>query len=273
MRKTKIICTIGPATEDEKMIRALMENGMNVARLNFSHGTHESHAANIKKLKAMREKLGIPIGILLDTKGPEIRLGTFAEGFVTLTNGDYFTLTTDDIKGTAERAHITYKELPKDVRARDRIMIDDGLIELRVEAVEAKEIICKVVSGGVVSDRKSVNVPGVKLSMPFVSEQDRADLIFGVEHDVDFIAASFSRNAMDILEVKSVLENNNGKHIQIIAKIENQDGVNNADEIIKVADGIMGGPRRYGRGNRFRGASAHTKRAHRKMLPGGQKRS
>ena len=239
MRKTKIICTIGPATEDEKMIRALMENGMNVARLNFSHGTHETHAANIKKLKAMREKLGLPIGIMLDTKGPEIRLGTFAEGFVTLVSGDYFTLTTDDIKGTAERAHITYKELPKDVRARDRIMIDDGLIELRVEAVEEKDILCKVVSGGVVSDRKSVNVPGVKLSMPFVSEQDRADLLFGIEHDVDFIAASFSRNAMDILEIKSVLENNNGKHIQIIAKIENQDGVNNADEIIKVADGIM----------------------------------
>ena len=239
MRKTKIICTIGPATEGEKMIRSLMGNGMNVARLNFSHGDYESHARNIETIKKLREELNLPVGIMLDTKGPEIRLGLFAEGHAEVENGDSFTLTTDDVQGTSERASISYKGLPDDIKARDRIMIDDGLIELRVESVEGGDISCRVVNGGTVSNSKSVNVPGVRLSMPYVSDRDREDLLFGIKHNVDFIAASFARSAMDVLEIRSVLERNGGKHIQIIAKIENQDGVNNIDEIIKASDGIM----------------------------------
>ncbi len=239
MRKTKIICTIGPATEDEKMIRLLMENGMNVARMNFSHGDHKSHAETVEKLKKLRKELNLPVGIMLDTKGPEIRLGTFAEGPIELKKGANFTLTTEDVQGTLERASVSYKDIAKDVNVRDRIMINDGLIELVALAVEKNEILCKVVNGGTVSDRKSINLPGVRLSMTYVSEKDKNDLLFGIEHDVDFIAASFARNAMDILEIKSVLEKNGGKHIQIIAKIENQEGVNNIDEILKVSDGIM----------------------------------
>jgi len=239
MRKTKIVCTIGPATEDEKMIRALIENGMNVARLNFSHETHESHGRRIDILKKIRTELGLPVGILLDTKGPEIRLGVFEEDRVELSAGDYLTLTTEDVKGTKERVSVTYKGLPNDIKARDMILIDDGLIELKVEAIEKNDVICKIINGGPVSNRKAVNVPGVRMSMPFVSEKDKIDLAFGIKNGVDFIAASFARSAIDILEIKSILENNDGKHIQVIAKIENQDGVENIDEILKVSDGIM----------------------------------
>ena len=239
MRKTKIVCTIGPATEDEKTIRALMQNGMNIARMNFSHETQESHGKRIDLFKKIREDLGLPVGLLLDTKGPEIRLGTFAEGRAELVEGEYLTLTTEDVQGTSERVTITYKGLPDDIKIKDRILIDDGLIELKAEAIENGDIICKIINGGSVSNRKSVNVPGVRMSMPFVSENDKSDIIFGIKKEVDFIAASFARSAIDILEIKSILEKNGGKNIQVIAKIENQDGVNNIDEILKVSDGIM----------------------------------
>ena len=239
MRKTKIVCTIGPVTDGEDMLRALMKNGMNVARLNFSHETHEQHGKRIDLLKRIRDELDLSVGIMLDTKGPEIRLGTFIDGKVELKSGDQFILTADEIEGTKEKAFITYKDLPKDVSVRDSILIDDGLIALKVEAVNDNEIVCRVINGGVVSNRKSLNVPGVRLNIPYVRQNDREDLIFGIQKGVDFIAASFVRNASDVLEIKSILEKNGGKHIQIIAKIENQDGVTNIDEIIKVSDGIM----------------------------------
>ncbi len=238
MRKTKIICTIGPATDSEDMMRSLMQNGMNVARLNFSHENHESHAKRIETFKKVRDELGLPVGLLLDTKGPEIRLGTFKEGGTELEVGQMFTLTTQEIEGTNKKAHINYSGLPNDININDRILIDDGLIELLVKAIEGSDILCRVINGGPVSNRKSVNVPGVKLSMPFVSEQDKKDIVFAIEHDVDFIAVSFARSAMDVLDIKNVLEKNGGK-IQVISKIENQDGVNNIDEILKVSDGIM----------------------------------
>ena len=239
MRKTKIICTIGPATDDEAVLRALMENGMNVARLNFSHETHKSHGRRIEIFKRLRDELDLPIGLLLDTKGPEVRLGTFEEGRVELKANQIFTLTTGKLVGTKDRATITYEDLPKDVHPDDRILIDDGLIELRVVSVKGEDIKCRVINGGPVSDRKSINVPGVHLSMPYINDKDRSDLEFGVKQDVDFIAASFCRSAYDILELKNILEKNGGHRIQIIAKIENQDGVKNVDEIIRVSDGIM----------------------------------
>ncbi|MDD6489787.1 MAG: pyruvate kinase, partial [Clostridia bacterium] len=239
MRKTKIICTLGPSTEDENVLRELMLNGMDVARINMSHQTHEEHKAKIDKVKKLREELDLPVAILLDTKGPEIRTGNFAEKSVLLEAGHKFTLTTEDCIGTNEKCSISFKNLPKDVKQGTRILIDDGLIELRVESKTETEIHCTVINGGPVSSHKGINVPDVFLSMPFLSEQDKSDLEFGVEQDVDFVAASFTRTANDINELRAELEKYGGDNIRIIAKIENKDGVKNIDEILKVSDGIM----------------------------------
>lgn len=239
MRKTKIICTLGPATDSEEMITGLIENGMNVARLNFSHGSYDEHRRRIDMVKRVRESLGAPVGIMLDTKGPEIRLGFFDKNRVELAPGQIFTLTSKEVVGNEERVSISYEGLPKEVEIGTRILIDDGLIEMEVEEKNGDEVKCRVKNGGIVSDRKSVNVPDITLNVPFVSDKDRQDLLFGIEQDVDFIAASFTRSAADILEMKRILEANNGGGIQLIAKIENGDGVRNVDEILEVCDGIM----------------------------------
>ncbi len=239
MRKTKIVCTLGPASSSPEMIRNLIKNGMDVVRLNFSHGSHEEHLKRINLVKEIREEENAPVGIMLDTKGPEIRVCKFQSGSVELSQGKSFTLTTKDVPGTADIVSITYKGLPKDVKAGGRILIDDGLIELKIKEVDETDILCEVVNGGIVSDNKSINVPGVKLNLPFISEKDEKDLVFGVQNDVDFIAASFTRSAYDILEMKKILEQNGGENIKIIAKIESAEGVVNIDEIIKVSDGIM----------------------------------
>lgn len=239
MRKTKIICTMGPATESEQVLRELMIAGMDVARINFSHGTHEEALRKFNLIKKVRAEVGKPVAILLDTKGPEIRLKTFKEGKVHLKKGQRFTLCTGDVEGDENKVSITYADLPKDVTAGTRILIDDGLIELEVLGLNSEEIICEVKNGGPVSDRKGVNVPNVSLSMPYMSEKDRDDILFGIEQDIDFIAASFVRTADDVMEIKKLLEKNGGKGIRVISKIENAEGVENIDEIIKASEGIM----------------------------------
>ena len=238
MRKTKIICTIGPASESEEMLRALIGAGMNVARFNFSHGTHEEHREKFKRLVRIRKEMGKPVATLMDTKGPEIRLKDFEGGKVMLEKGKGFTLTTEDVMGTAERASITYKDLVKDVKAGGSILIDDGLIELRIDNVTDTDIHCTVINGGPVSNHKGVNVPDTDLSMPFISEQDRADIEFGAKLGYEYIAASFTRTADDIREIRSILDQF-GSRMKIIAKIESTQGVNNIDEILDVADGVM----------------------------------
>lgn len=238
MRKTKIICTLGPSTENEDILRELMLSGMDVARINMSHGTYEEHERKINMLKKLRSELDMPIAILLDTKGPEIRTGNFPEKVI-LEPDQTFTLTTEECEGTKERCSITFKDLPGDVEKGTRILIDDGLIEMVVTSKTDTDIICRVVNGGPVSSHKGINVPDVTLSMPFLSERDKNDLKFGIGQDVDFVAASFTRSADDINEMRSFLEMNNGSEIRIIAKIENKDGVNNIDDIVRVSDGIM----------------------------------
>ena len=238
MRKTKIICTLGPSTEDEKILREMILSGMDVARINMSHGTHEEHKKKIDTIKRLRQELDKPVAILLDTKGPEIRTGNFPEK-VFLKAGDTFTLTTNECEGSQSRCSITFEGLPKDVEIGTRILIDDGLIELKVLHITDTDIECIVLNGGPVSSHKGINVPGVFLSLPFMSEQDKSDLLFGVEQGVDFVAASFTRNANDINEMKAVLDSFGGADIRIIAKIENKDGVDNINEILRVADGIM----------------------------------
>ncbi len=239
MRKTKIICTLGPATEDDGVLRQLMTEGMNVARFNFSHGDHAQHARNLERVRSLREELGLPIAALLDTKGPEIRVGDFKEGKVQLADGQKFTLTTREIVGDQNEVSITYKNLIHDIEVGTRILIDDGLISMRVESMTDTDIVCVVENGGPVSNHKGVNVPNVALSMPYVSEKDRADIIFGIEQGFDFIAASFVRTADDILQIRDILSQHNCNFINIIAKIENMQGVNNIDEIIRVSDGVM----------------------------------
>ncbi len=238
MRKTKIICTIGPASQSEEKLRELMLAGMNVCRYNFSHGDHEEQRGKFVNIDKVRKELNLPIANLLDTKGPEIRLKDFATGKVELQAGQEFTLTTDDIVGDETRASITYKELTNDIKEGMSILIDDGLIEMKVEKIQGNDIICTVMNGGFVSNKKGVNLPGAILSMPFISEKDRADIMFAIEYKFDFIAASFTRNKEDVLEVKKILEEHNSP-IQIIAKIENMQGIDNLEEILEVADGIM----------------------------------
>ena len=239
MRKTKIICTLGPASSDEVTLRKMMLLGMNVCRFNFSHGTHQEHRAKLETVKRLREELRLPIATLLDTKGPEIRLRDFEAGSVLLEAGASFTLTTREVMGDQSIASITYGGLPKDVAPGSRILIDDGLVELRVETVTDTDIACTVVNGGKISNHKGINVPGVSLSMPYLSEVDRADLLFGIQEGFDFVAASFVRSAQDVLAVKSFLGEHGGRHIKIISKIENAEGVRNLDEILAVSDGIM----------------------------------
>lgn len=238
MRKTKIICTIGPSSESEERLKELMQAGMNVARFNFSHGTHEEQKIKYERLLKVREELGMHVAALIDTKGPEIRLRDFEGGKVELVAGQTFTLTTEEILGTNEKAAISYKNLKNDISVGTTILIDDGLIEMRVEEMKGKDIICHVVNGGFVSNHKGVNVPGAVLSMPYISEVDRADIEFGVEMGFDFLAASFARTKEDILEVRKILDAK-GSNMKIIAKIENMQGIENVEDILEVADGIM----------------------------------
>lgn len=238
-KKTKIVCTIGPASESLETLQNLIDNGMNVARLNFSHGSHEEHKARIDTIKKARAIKEQPIAILLDTKGPEIRTGLFDKPEVQLEDGQKFIITMDDVVGNEERCTVSYKGLKDDVQPNSRILIDDGLIELKVIEIVGNDIITQVENSGIVKNNKGVNVPNVKINLPAVTEKDRADIIFGIENDIDFVAASFVRKAADIWAVREVLEEKGAEHIQIIAKIENQEGVDNIDEILRVADGVM----------------------------------
>lgn len=239
MRKTKIICTLGPATNKDSVVRELMLAGMNVARFNFSHSTQADHKARFEQLVRIREELGLPVAALLDTKGPEIRLKKFEKGFVELSSGDMITFTTKDVIGNESVCSITYQDFPKDVRPGTKILVDDGLVELEVEKVKGGDVVCRAINGGRLADNKSVNVPDVHLSIPFMSEQDKSDIIFGAKLGFDFIAASFTRCANDIIEIRELLEKEGIHDIKIIAKIENMEGVNNADEILRFADGLM----------------------------------
>lgn len=239
MRKTKIICTLGPATDNEDVMRKLILNGMAVARMNMSHGTHEDHKKRADVVKRLRAELDIPVAILLDTKGPEIRTKTFKNGSEMLETGQTFTFTTQDVEGDCEHCSITFKDLPKDVKRGDRILVDDGLIEMYVSSTSKTEIVCEVLNGGRIASHKGINVPGTRLSLPFISEQDKKDIAFAVEQDLDFIAASFTRSSDDILQLRKELDKNNCNDIRIIAKIENSEGVENIDDIIRVSDGIM----------------------------------
>ena len=239
IRKTKIVCTLGPSTDKGDVLRQLMQEGMNVARFNFSHGSHEEQKARLDKLVALREELDLPVAALLDTKGPEIRLKELKGGKAELKEGQLFTLALGDFVGDASRVAITYEDLHNDVKAGDRILIDDGLIEMKVVRLDGTDIVCEVINGGMISNKKGVNVPNVELSMPFISETDYSDIVFGIENGFDFIAASFTRTADDILQIRKILEEHDCKSVNIIAKIENKQGVDNIDDIIRVSDGIM----------------------------------
>ena len=239
IRKTKIVCTLGPSTDKGDVLRQLMLEGMNVARFNFSHGSHEEQKGRLEKLVALRKELNLPVAALLDTKGPEIRLKELKGGKAELKEGQLFTLALGDFVGDASRVAITYEDLHNDVHVGDRILIDDGLIEMKVIRLDGTDIVCEVVNGGMISNKKGVNVPNVELSMPFISETDYNDIVFGIENGFDFIAASFTRTADDILQIRKILDEHDCKSINIIAKIENKQGVDNIDEIIRVSDGIM----------------------------------
>ena len=245
MRKTKIVCTLGPSTDNEEVLRQIMAEGMDVARCNFSHGTYDDHKRRMDTVKKLRKEVGRPVAILLDTKGPEVRVKSFREGKVTLEEGQLFTLTADEVEGTKDIVSVTYNRLYEDLEEGMRVLIDDGLIEMTVEEIAGEEkvdktnIVCRVINGGTVSNHKGVNVPDVDLSMPYISEKDREDILFGIEQDVDFIAASFVQKKEDILQLKKLLEKNGGEDIKIIAKIENAQGVANIDDIVEVSDGVM----------------------------------
>ena len=237
MKRTKIICTMGPNTDDEEMMRKLAKAGMDIARFNFSHGDHEEQKTRMDLLKKVRKELKLPIAILLDTKGPEIRTGILEGGQkVYLEEGSQFTLTTEQIEGNNTRCSQTYKDLPKDVKAGDTILIDDGLIQLTVEEITDTDVVCRVVNGGELGQKKGINVPNVEVKLPAITEND---ILFGIEQGIDFIAASFVRNAEAIKEIKELLRANGGERIDVIAKIENAEGVHNIDKIIKAADGVM----------------------------------
>ena len=237
MRKTKIICTLGPSTDDPKILEAMMDSGMDVARFNFSHGTHAEHKVRLELLKKLRKEKNLPVAALLDTKGPEIRLKTFAEGKVMLEAGQKFTLTAREVTGTKDICSVSYKNLAQDVHPGSQIMLDDGLISMKVLERTETDITCLVQNGGPIKDRKGVNVPGVHLSMPYMSAQDREDLLFGIQEGFDFVAASFCRSAQDVMEIRRLLDEHHSD-MRIIAKLENQEGVNNVDEILAGADGV-----------------------------------
>ena len=239
MRKTKIICTIGPASDSPEVFRRMCLEGLNVARLNFSHGTHEEHQKKIDMIKAVREELNLPIAIMLDTKGPEYRIRTFQDGKVTLRDGDPFTFTTRDVEGNDSIVSVSYAGMADDLEPGDRVLVNNGLVIFEVERIDGTEIRCRVLTGGVLSDRKSMSFPGKVLRQTFLSEQDKADLLFGIQNGVDFVAASFVSGKQDLLDMKAFLDANGGGDIGVIAKIENQSGVDNIEEICTVCEGIM----------------------------------
>ena len=239
MRKTKIICTIGPACENEETLEAMCKAGMNVARLNFSHGSHDEHQKKIELIKKVRNKLKLPIAIMLDTKGPEYRIKTFKDKKAVLKDGDTFTFTTDDIVGDEKRVSVNYEHLIDELKVGDRILVNNGLVICEVTALKGNDAICKVIAGGTLSDRKSMNFPNKVMNHDYISEQDREDILFGIKNDVDFIAASFVSTKQDVLDLRNLLDKNGGEKINIIAKIENRAGVDNVEEICEIADGIM----------------------------------
>ncbi len=239
MRKTKIICTIGPACENDETLEGMCDAGMNVARLNFSHGTHEEHLEKIKLIRRVREKKNLPIAIMLDTKGPEYRIKTFQDGKITLKDGDTFILTTEDIVGDQTRVAVTYQNLTEELVPGDTVLINNGLVILKVQEIQGKDVICRVQAGGELSNRKSMNFPGKVLKQEYLSEQDRKDILFGIANDVDFIAASFVSCREDVQAIRKLLDENGGANIDIIAKIENRKGVEQIGQICEVADGIM----------------------------------
>ena len=239
MRKTKIVCTLGPATDNDEVLEKLVDMGMDVARFNFSHGTHEEQQRRMDSFRKIRKKYKRPVAMLLDTKGPEIRLGNFTDGTARLEKNQLFTLTTEEITGNAERASVTYAKLPEDVEKGTHILIDDGLVEMIVEKVEETEIHCRVQNDGIVSNHKGVNIPGLHLNIPYLSQRDKNDLVFGINNNIDFVAASFVRSAEDVNELRAFLHENGGYGINIIAKIENGEGIENIDGIIEASDGIM----------------------------------
>ncbi len=239
MRKTKIICTIGPASENEETLTQMCLAGMNVARLNFSHGTHEEHEKKIALINQVRQKLGLPIAIMLDTKGPEYRIRTFAEGKVTISAGNDFTFTTDEVEGDETKVSVNYKNLNKDLKPGDVVTVNNGLVQFQVQEIAGNDVRCKCLVGGVLSNRKSMSFPNKVMSGPYLSEQDKADILFGIRHGVDFIAASFVSCKQDVLDIQQLLDANGGGDIEIIAKIENRSGVDNVEEICSVCGGIM----------------------------------
>ena len=239
MRKTKIICTIGPACAEEEILREMCLEGMHVARLNFSHGTHEEHQVKIDRIKKIREELNLPVAILLDTKGPEYRIRTFRDGKIFLREGDLFTFDTRDVPGDRHRVSVNYEGLTKDLSPGDRILLSNGLLVFEVVEIEGSEVRCRTLVGGELSDRKSMNFPGKVLKLTYLSEQDKKDLLFGVRNEVDFVACSFVSTLQDVLDVRTFLDANGGREIELIAKIENRSGVDNIMEIATACSGIM----------------------------------
>lgn len=239
MRKTKIICTIGPASENEETLTQMCLAGMNVARLNFSHGTHPEHEQKIELIKRVREKLGLPIAIMLDTKGPEYRIKTFAAGKVTIRDGSTFTFTTDEVEGDETKVSVSYKNLNQDLKPGDIVTVNNGMVQFEVQRIEGSNIICKCLVGGELSNRKSMSFPKKVMSGPYLGEQDKADIIFGIQQGVDFIAASFVSTKQDVLDIRQLLDANGGSDIEIVAKIENQSGVDNVEDICSACGGIM----------------------------------
>ena len=235
-KRAKIICTIGPACNSDEMLEALMKNGMNIARLNFSHGSHESHLENMERIRKISKRLNIPIAILMDLQGPKIRIGTFAEGPVRVKPGELFTITTDDIPGDQYKVSTTYKNLPNDVKPDDNILINDGLIQMKVQKTTDTEVFCEVVIGGILYDRKGINLPGVEISEASLTEKDLRDLQFGLEHGVDYVALSFVREAADIRDIKARMGN---RAVPVVAKIEKPEAVENIDAIIAETDAVM----------------------------------
>ena len=239
MRKTKIVCTLGPSSSDEATLKKMLEAGMNVARLNFSHGTHEGHKKTIEKFRKVRDEMGLSAAVMLDTKGPEIRTGNFVNGEEILKEGQTFTLTTEATEGTAEKVSVTYKNLPHEVKPNNLVLINDGKIVIRVDKTTETDVTGTVIHGGKISNHKGINLPNVKLNMQYISPQDRADILFGIENDVDYIAASFVRSAGDVEEIRTLLKETGGDEIKIISKIESTQGIENFEEILEVSDGIM----------------------------------
>ena len=239
MRKTKIICTIGPASENEEVLSKMFAAGMNVARLNFSHSSHEEHKKKVDLIKRVREKMNLPIAIMLDTKGPEYRIRTFKDGKVTLSAGDIFTFVADEIDGDETKVSVNYKQLAKDLNVGDTVTVNNGMVVFEVTEISGADVVCKVITGGVLSNKKSMSFPNKVMSGPYLSEQDKADILFGIENDVDFVAASFVSTAQDAQDIRDFLDANGGEDIEIVAKIENRAGVDNVEEICKVCGGIM----------------------------------